>query len=449
MKTLGMCQKPQYTIQKISDTQWLAKSYFASGAYNANHVVNRYGDSCPAASTWDPLEGRCKPDNQCQNLVGTTFPFSKSGTGPDDYMNFSADGKISIPQQAGCFNQCIASTLDQKCVAKVSGAYYCKGTAEYTGAQCGSSGTSPVEEDSTPDTPLEPKTETVDKPCIYSADGSGAQVCQSEKSSESEGQHCGEVNGVKKCFDAAPKKDSTKVDSKVTSTTGADGGTTTTKTDTASTTKCDGVNKCTTSTTTNTTTTKKDGSGTTTSVSGSCSGSQCPSKNGNPDGDGDGFGDCVGENCAVTGGTGEGDGVVSGESCDVALACSGDAIQCAILRQEKEHRCAQEAFQTVTPEEEHQLRTDLETEFAGEEYQPLAPTEESTFNLSSMLDTSREFSGSCPSVPDFSFDLNGGAVTVPVSEIISQLCQYLIWFGYFVVAFAMRAAAEIVAKGMN
>lgn len=421
-----------------------SNGYYAKSQYNAR----RNGDSCPAGYTWNSAQAYCKPDNNCLELVGQSFPFSKSGAGADDYVAYSVDGKIGAAQQSGCFNQCVASTSDQKCVFKVSGAYYCKGTAYYTGENCGTGGTSPIEEDQSPEKPLEPKTESTDKPCVFSADGAGSYICSAEKSTDTEGQNCGEVNGVKKCFDKAPTKDATKTDTKVTTTTNPDGSTSTTKTDTATTTKCDGVNKCTTSTTTKTTTTNKDGSGQTTSVTGSCSGPQCPSKNGNPDADGDGFGDCVGDNCAVGGGQ-DGEGLVSGESCDAPLACAGDAIQCAILRQEKEHRCAQEAFQTVTPEEEQQMRTQLETEFAGEEYQPLTPTEETTFDMSSMLDTSREFSASCPSIPDLSFEMNGGQVSIGISEIINQLCSFFAWMGYVVVAFAMRAAAEIIAKGMS
>ncbi|MCY1290476.1 hypothetical protein D9M70_396230 [compost metagenome] len=91
--------------------------------------------------------------------------------------------------------------------------------------------------------------------------------------------------------------------------TTADGKTKTTKTDTATTTKCTGVNQCTSSTTTVTTTTVTGSGGTTESVSSTCKGANCPDKSTNPDGDGDGLGDCATGDCQDgLGGEGEGGG---------------------------------------------------------------------------------------------------------------------------------------------
>lgn len=52
---------------------------------------------------------------------------------------------------------------------------------------------------------------------------------------------------------------------------------------------------------------------------------------------------------------------VEGEACDTELKCEGDVIQCAILRKQKEQLC-----QWVYND---QVRSDIESELAGEDYQ--------------------------------------------------------------------------------
>ena len=98
----------------------------------------------------------------------------------------------------------------------------------------------------------------------------------------------------------------------------------------------------------------------------------------------------------------------------------------------------------------NELKTTLENEFSGDEYQPLEAGEGSTFNLANMIDTSRRFSASCPVIPDIQFTwIDGSSVSIPVSSVFEMLCPYLAWFGYILVAFAMRHAAEIVAGGFR
>lgn len=181
---------------------------------------------------------------------------------------------------------------------------------------------------------------------------------------------------------------------------------------------------------------------------------------GTDDGSGTGTGDGSGDGGGTGGGgSGTGDGEpteepptssVSGEACKASVACEGDAIQCAILRQQKAQKCADEDFRDMSGEKVAEMKTGLDGEFSRSEYQPLTPTSASTFDLSSMIDTSSRFSNSCPVVPDWNFPwIDGQSINVPIGSVIAQFCQYLAWFGYFVVAFAMRRAAEIIAMGMN
>ncbi|WP_246868167.1 hypothetical protein [Pseudomonas aeruginosa] len=141
---------------------------------------------------------------------------------------------------------------------------------------------------------------------------------------------------------------------------------------------------------------------------------------------------------------------ISGDGdCKVAIQCNGDAIQCAIVRQEKLARCADEEFRTVDEKKIQDLKNTLAGEFSGPEYEPIKATGENTHDLSKLLDTSGRFSKSCPVIPDFSFPWFGSTQTVSLSSVSSDLCTYLQWFGYLLVAFAMRSAAEIIARGLN
>ncbi|HSX90711.1 MAG TPA: hypothetical protein VLG17_22270, partial [Pseudomonas sp.] len=230
----------------------------------------------------------------------SSSPFSKSGSGGDGYYSFS--GGYGAPAQAGCFGGCTASTVDQKCTGNIkTGTYKCRGTMYYTGAQCTTSPAPDVDETTDTSRP-EPESYNDQTPCNYTAGPTGSLVCTSSSSEGKEGQNCGTVNGVQTCIDTKPTHNGIEISTKVETTTNPDGSTTTTKTDTANSTKCTGFGQCTTSSGTTTTTTTKNGSGETTSVTGSCTGALCPDKNTNPDGDGDGFGDCVGDDCGDGGG---------------------------------------------------------------------------------------------------------------------------------------------------
>ncbi|MER1039325.1 hypothetical protein AAA621_30640, partial [Pseudomonas aeruginosa] len=90
------------------------------------------------------------------------------------------------------------------------------------------------------------------------------------------------------------------------------------------------MNSCNTTTTTSTTNNKTNSDGTDGGSSTECKGPGCK-----PSGEGAG-GDSEGEEKEE-----EKESKVSGdESCDAVIACEGDAIQCAMLKQEKKQTCA-------------------------------------------------------------------------------------------------------------
>lgn len=65
-----------------------------------------------------------------------------------------------------------------------------------------------------------------------------------------------------------------------------------------------------------------------------------------------------------------------------------------------------------------------------------------------MIDTSSRFSSSCPLLPTVSYSWVDGS-SQNFDPNFPALCEYLRWFGYLLVAFAMRYAAEIIAGGLK
>lgn len=153
---------------------------------------------------------------------------------------------------------------------------------------------------------LELPKEVETKPCTYTTNADGSQVCASSTKETKPGStQCGYVGSTWTCAQDLPKavgKDLT-IATKVTTEALSDGKTKITKKDTLYETVCKGTPAaCSTKSSVSTTTTVKNGSGQTESISGSCTGPHCADSNTNPDGNGDGFGDCTGDDC------GEGEG---------------------------------------------------------------------------------------------------------------------------------------------
>lgn len=294
-------------------TYWSFEIYrVKDGSFGGYATITKYGNECPANTQYNPETGECAaPEAPCADKAGVEEGFSKAGTAPDGFGFISSSGMFGTQRQ-GCKGGCATEIVDVRLQGKVkvSGAYYVRGTAVYTGQQCATTGTGDQIDEDTNDS-TDPETVKEEVPCVYSTVG-GKQVCESKKSEETEGRHCGTVNGVQTCVPTAPAKNGVDIRTEVTTETHADGSTTTTKKDTATATTCKGINNCTTKTATTTTTTKKNANGSTTSVGSTCTGSACPNKTTDPDGDGDGLGDCAagtGTQCGSgTGGPGGGEG---------------------------------------------------------------------------------------------------------------------------------------------
>jgi hypothetical protein len=412
----------------------------------AQTTFRRYGDTCPPSTSFNPLTGNCEGD-PCLPKKDQPQPVKKGGIKGDGWLTIihskTTNSNYYIYPPVACYQGC-AVNIDSKltCTVDTAHQYRCGGTGKYNGTTCSSQNpnTDPDPDGNAP----EPEVKNEKDECVYGT-VNGVTSCVKRNKSESEGVFGGPgtICAGQGCTGKDPKSKEDKIDTKITTSPNASGGIDTVKTDTKTVTTCvANATNCTTTTTVKTTTTKADANGNVTSTTGTCKGAQC-ADNTNPDADGDGFGDCSGDDCGE--GEGEEKSEVAGEGCDVPLSCSGDAIQCAILRKEKESFCADEEFREV---KEDELKQELDQFFAQEKFQPLDASADDSFDMSTMFDTSSTLGGgSCPTIQDLSFSY-GEDINVPLQQLSDLICPYYVWMGYLMVAFAMWRAAEIVAKGL-
>ncbi|AXO28973.1 hypothetical protein Ysp71_3112 [Pseudomonas aeruginosa] len=376
--------------------------------------IGRYGDTCPTGTEYDAAVGECKsPPKECE--VGTPNLFRSS-----NYPIIVINGKNTVPSSppSGCLSGCAYeadSSRPTSCYRTPGSTTegFCNYTLKSNGQNCsadsgnlGGTGPSLSEPNQPPVT--DPPSDPNDPGCPkgYSWSGTTCVKTPTDPTDPTDPKDPGGDGG---------------------GTGGGDGGGT-----------------------------GGGGDGGTGGGDGGTGGGDGNGGTGGGDGDGGGTGG---------GGDGGGDGQcdpakdpnkcgsgssISGDGdCKVAIQCNGDAIQCAIVRQEKAARCADEEFRTVDDKKIQDLKNTLAGEFSGPEYEPIKATGENTHDLSKLLDTSGRFSKACPVIPDVSFPWFGSTQTVSLSSVSSDLCTYLQWFGYLLVAFAMRAAAEIIARGLN
>ncbi|EOU9509741.1 attachment protein [Pseudomonas aeruginosa] len=369
--------------------------------------IGRYGDTCPTGTEYDAAVGECKsPPKECE--VGTPNLFRSS-----NYPIIVINGKNTVPSSppSGCLSGCAYeadSSRPTSCYRTPGSTTegFCNYTLKSNGQNCsadsgnlGGTGPSLSEPNQPPVT--DPPSDPNDPGCPkgYSWSGTTCVKTPTDPTDPTDPKDPGGDGGGTGGGGTGGGGDG--------GTGGGDGGAG------GGDGKCDPAkdpNKC---------------QGTGGGGTGQCDPAKDPNK-------------CQGGSSI----SGDGD-------CKVAIQCNGDAIQCAIVRQEKAARCADEEFRTVDDKKIQDLKNTLAGEFSGPEYEPIKATGENTHDLSKLLDTSGRFSKACPVIPDVSFPWFGSTQTVSLSSVSSDLCTYLQWFGYLLVAFAMRAAAEIIARGLN
>lgn len=114
--------------------------------------------------------------------------------------------------------------------------------------------------------------------------------------------------------------------------------------------------------------------------------------------------------------------------CESAPACTGDAVQCAILTQQWHVRCDRSSHNDV-----YDAATSAEGKAAD-----AAALSGGTLDVTNGISMARHLSETCLS--DFSVSMFGHTATVPVSAA----CPYLEWMGTLMVAMSMLAATRII-----
>ncbi|EMZ44527.1 putative coat protein A of bacteriophage Pf1 [Pseudomonas aeruginosa] len=391
--------------------------------------IGRYGDTCPTGTEYDAAVGECKsPPKECE--VGTPNLFRSS-----NYPIIVINGKNTVPSSppSGCLSGCAYeadSSRPTSCYRTPGSTTegFCNYTLKSNGQNCsadsgnlGGTGPSLSEPNQPPVT--DPPSDPNDPGCPkgYSWSGTTCVKTPTDPTDPTDPKDPGGDGGGTGGGGTGGGGDG--------GTGGGDGGAG------GGDGKCDPAkdpNKC-------------QGNGSGGGGDGKCDPAKDPNKCQGTGGGGTGQCDPAKDPNKCQGGSS-----ISGDGdCKVAIQCNGDAIQCAIVRQEKAARCADEEFRTVDDKKIQDLKNTLAGEFSGPEYEPIKATGENTHDLSKLLDTSGRFSKACPVIPDVSFPWFGSTQTVSLSSVSSDLCTYLQWFGYLLVAFAMRAAAEIIARGLN
>jgi len=191
-----------------------------------------------------------------------------------------------------------------------------------------------------------------------------------------------------------------------------------------------------------------DGSGSGGDGDGTGSGGSGGGTGGGGTGDGDGSGSGGGG-----GGSGEGEGAcdpatdpnkctqssVGGEACGAELACSGDAVQCATLRQEKALRC-----HTEDQDDYGKYKDQIKAELQGDKFK-LGADED--IQVPSFIEGKTRFLPStCPTAKTFSLSTGGGR-TFAISY--DPLCSLASDLSYLIVIVATVFGALYVGRAFG
>ncbi|MCR4511125.1 hypothetical protein NUV66_17610 [Pseudomonas sp. 32.2.56] len=233
---------------------------------------------------------------------------------------------------------------------------------------------------------------------VTDAEGRQQFSCtSSDKYTDIGDMNCGqfETGGEFRCEPKAPgpKMTDKTTEVEVTEKTNPDGSKDTTTTTTTTTTNCTGVNACSTSTTTSTTNNHTKSDGTPGGESTTCTGAACPDSDGQSQKDREEEQEEENES-SVTG----------GETCESAPACEGDAVQCAILKQQYEARCD---FEEANDFEENE--DDIKGLFEGQGDKFKLDEGSGDIDVPSFINQGTRFlPATCPADQSFSLTTGGG-----------------------------------------
>ena len=407
-------------------------------ATQTNLLFQRYGDSCPSNTEYNSETGECTPpeEDKCLPTRGDpTFHRHKLGdillgtisTTPPPSSVCHADCRYSDPELEGKPYRFVSGDP--------AGAW---ATFRYfgDGVTC-TDGDRDIDapSDTRPSTDKEEK--CTNKVCL-TADESGN--CQqytysctaTEKHTDPGEMDCdfGEFNGKSVCVPNSPppKMTEKEVKSDVEVTENSDGSKDTKTTTTTTTTNCTGVGACSTTTTTSVTHNHTNADGTPGAETSTCTGPDCKDSKGKSQNDKK---DEEEENKSKV--TGDG-------ACDASLSCEADAVQCAILKQQKELRC--HAEEQADFEEQQSA---IEGAVQGDQFE--LSEGGSPIDVPSFINEGTRFlPSSCPAAESFSLRSQGGR-TFQISY--EPLCRAASDLSGLFVAVATVLAALYVGRSVG
>lgn len=323
--TTGMC-----TIEEVR--------LWNNAIRTVTRKIYRYGDGCAAPKIYNAESGECtalEPD-KCEPTIGQMVEHQHK-IGVLSQGGVVLQNTRTEPPGVLCQGSCqYASTGEApgRCYRFMEGgdqnSGYCVFRYKGNGVAC------PNSNDPSPNTPPPEILPSRDKAneCtnkVTDAEGRTHYSCLATDTFKEPGSmQCGEVNGVFGCKEGKPSPTQNKTETKteVSEQTSSDGSSTTSTTTTTTTTNCSGVNACSSTTSVTNGTSKTNADGTSGGESSSCTGSGCKASD-KPGEDGD---DKEEEK--------EPEREASGtDDCSAPLQCSGDAIDCAMVQQQKKLRC--------------------------------------------------------------------------------------------------------------
>lgn len=390
-------------VERISDIQFRcvadSKHKHSPAFYERNLIAlaNRSGDTCAPDSTYNPQTGECEPPPpDCSSASPGIFKSPPAGVINSNGANYVA---TSSPGTV-CYNQCSYSTSDRASSCFLTPGSTTQGYCNYIGNATGENCTEPDYPLGAPGDPLNPP-ETPDVPpsdpndpgCPPGYGWSGTTCVKNPTDDGGNGPGDGDGDGDSGGGGGSGGGDGNGGD-------GGDGG--------------DG------------------GSGNGGDGDGNGSGGD---GDGNGGGDGNGDGDGEGECDPAKDPNKCGQSSVGGEACNVDLKCEGDAIQCAILRKNKEQVCQWTYDANV--------KKQIADEMAGEAYQ----LKESSIPVSGLfteaLNKGRWLPQSCPSPQTVS--VMGRTYSISWEP----LCRFATAMGPIVVALASIFFAVFIGRGLK
>jgi hypothetical protein len=432
---LGMCTNPsQYTLTKLTDTSWKATTRFANGSINSYVNVTRYGTTCPPNTTFDAATGECKGD-PCLATAGQTIG-NRVGMG----VISSTGNTISKTDPPGsvCQNSCQYAwngTHAQKVYRFIEGSdntIYGDYLYVGNGVTCSATDTPPAPRPVTATSPIRNKDASCGASVVDPQGGGVSSQCTSTDEYRDPGAlSCGQMNGEWLCTVGTPSPKAAKktVTVDTNTVTNPDGSKTTTKSTVTVVKDCSGLKGCRDTTTgkIETTGTNADGTPGTSTTTGSCTGPNCGLAGGDGNGEGDSGGDDltdeeIADRCDPSTDPSQcGSKSVAGIDCEAALACTGDAIGCALLRTQKEQHCAAEIAGDYTAN-----ASNIDTLFAGPEFEE---PEESIVDLSAIFNTGTRFLPSaCPADMAIPIGTFGRSITLRWGPMctLAEVMSYII-----------------------